>query len=61
MASFEQEEKNFVVIIYNFSRDLPFPDYRWEWMHRICTAVLCSELYVEFPRNHLMLCRCCLI
>lgn len=27
-------------------RDLPFPDYRWEWMRRISTAVLCLELYV---------------
>lgn len=45
MASFE---KKFIVIIYNFSRDLPFPDYRWEWMHRICTAVLCLEPYVVY-------------
>ena len=61
MASFEQEEKKFCCYYLKFSRDLPFPDYRWEWMRRICTAVLCLELYVEFPRNHLMLCRCCLI
>ena len=29
MVSFEKKEINFVVIICNFSRDLPFPDYRW--------------------------------
>ena len=43
MASFEKKEINFVVIICNFSRDLPFPDYSWEWMRRISTAVLCLE------------------
>ena len=46
MASFEQEEKKFCCYYLKFSRDLPFPDYRWKWMRRICTAVLCLELYV---------------